>query len=237
MASHGLMALSRSLRWHKEGLIINDAHWSTGKPVVVVFWHCDQLLMPWIYRPRLPSMRPLYALVSLHADGRIASAALQHFSVCCVDGSSTRGGARALVKLRRRLEAGCHVAITPDGPKGPARIAKIGAIVLSSMCGAPLFPVAIAAKWRWQFPSWDSMFLPRPFSRIVMLAGAPIAIPPNLTRDELDAEAKRLTDVLNGLKERAELSLKSFHLPRRRPASCEEPIPEHRSSRGCAKGP
>lgn len=204
-----LRCINCTLRWEKTGLERDGKHWSTGEPVILVFWHGDQLLMPWSYLTsnNATAQRPIKALVSLHADGRIAVEALKHLSITCVNGSSSRGGSRALVQMKKFLKEGSHVGITPDGPKGPCHEAKIGAALLSSISGVPVLPIAIAAKRSWDLGSWDKMFIPKPFSPATMVAGDLISVPAGLSREELSEHSEVIGAVLNDLKSKAEHAL------------------------------
>lgn len=206
-----LKLINLTLRWDKTGLEVNGKHWTLHSPMILVFWHGDQLMMPWAYRSRelRRGSKELHALVSMHSDGRIAAKALEYLTIRTVDGSSTRGALRALLHLKQRVGKNHHIAITPDGPKGPIFIAKQGAVMLSSSCEIPLFPVAIVAEKSWKLRSWDGMFIPKPFSKVVMLAAKPYTIPTSLSRDELEGESRKLTFLLNGLKSGALARLSS----------------------------
>ncbi|MCO6430425.1 MAG: lysophospholipid acyltransferase family protein [Deltaproteobacteria bacterium] len=205
LLSTALRAINATLRWKKVGLVSDGKHWTEGSPVIMVFWHGDQLMMPWVYNPdHKPNARKdIYALISRHNDGRVAARTLEHFEVKCVDGSSTRGAARALLMLKSKLAQGYHVALTPDGPKGPRHLAKQGPVILASSLGIPLLPIAAAAHKSWTFRSWDGMFLPKPFSKMVAIAGEPFTVAGNLSREEIAEESVKLTACLNELKERA----------------------------------
>ena len=73
------------------------------------------------------------------------------------------------------LEAGDHVVITPDGPRGPRRVAAPGVAQLAALSGMPVLPCAAQTSRRWTLRSWDRMVLPLPFGRGVIVCGAPIA--------------------------------------------------------------
>ena len=108
---------------------------------VLAFWHSHLLLMLHArYR------KPISALVSQSRDGEMIARVFDHYGVDSSRGSSTRGGATRLRDLVRRARAGENIAITPDGPRGPARIAKEGVIIAAQATGLPILPVAFAAK-------------------------------------------------------------------------------------------
>jgi lysophospholipid acyltransferase (LPLAT)-like uncharacterized protein len=112
-----------------------------AKQYVLTFWHQHLLLMLHArYR------KPISALVSQSKDGEIIARVFDHYGVDSARGSSTRGGHSAMRDMIRLARAGQNIAITPDGPKGPARIAKDGVIVAAQATGLPILPVAFAAK-------------------------------------------------------------------------------------------
>lgn len=204
LASVVLRFLSRTLTWKIEGMSTEQEHWSAGTPVILTFWHGEQLLMPWSYlRGSKRDRKPIRALISLHGDGRIAAECMKLLGIGTIGGSSTRGGARALVALQRALRAGMHVAMTPDGPKGPHQEVKEGVIKLASLSQAPILPVSIRASSVWTFGSWDKMFLPKPFSRVALVFGEPFFVSKDIGREELGVEARRLEGVLSEIQNRA----------------------------------
>ena len=108
---------------------------------VMAFWHSHLLLMLHSrYR------RPISALISQSKDGEYIARVFDWYGVESSRGSSTRGGGAALRDLLRKTREGKNIAFTPDGPKGPARIAKDGVIYAAKMSGLPIVPVAFAAK-------------------------------------------------------------------------------------------
>ncbi len=210
-----LKALNSTLRWQKIGLSQSGNHWAYGESVIVAIWHCDQLLAPYCYfgfRAPVGSAakrpRALYALSSQHSDGRIIAEILSYFSIDNVAGSSTNGGVRALVQLKKSIsKLKSHVSITPDGPKGPAREVKAGIISLSSQTSTPILPLGIAYSSYWKIKSWDRMLIPKPFSKACMIAGPPVHVAKDLTKSDLKFECERLSNILNQLKDQAETSL------------------------------
>jgi lysophospholipid acyltransferase (LPLAT)-like uncharacterized protein len=84
------------------------------------------------------------------------------------------------------MRDGSHTAITPDGPKGPIYQAKPGAVLLASLSGGPLYPMAYASEKSWVFKSWDRMILPKPFSKIVVAIAEPIKVPARLSEEQLE---------------------------------------------------
>lgn len=117
-------------------------------------------------------------LVSQSADGEYITRIVENMGFNTVRGSSTRGAVRA---LRRLVDMGgsTHVAITPDGPRGPRGSFQPGAVYLASRAGMTLVPMGFAYDRPWRASNWDCMALPRPFSRAVCYGGTPVAVPRN----------------------------------------------------------
>lgn len=196
LAANLLRLIRLTLRWEATGLEVDGRHWINGDACILVFWHSDQLFMPWVVKTP-GRQKQIHALISLHNDGRIAAAGMEALGIAVIGGSSSKGGARALIAMKNILAQGEHVGITPDGPTGPARVAKVGAVKLASISGAKLFPVTIIAENAWVFKSWDKMFLPKPFSKVRVICQLPYSVPPGLTDEQLEVEAEKLTGILN----------------------------------------
>jgi hypothetical protein len=108
---------------------------------ILAFWHAHLLMMLHSrYR------RPISVLISQSRDGEIIARVFDYYDVESARGSSTRGGTAALRDLLRAARDGKNIVFTPDGPKGPPRIAKEGVVVAAQATGLPIVPVAFAAK-------------------------------------------------------------------------------------------
>jgi lysophospholipid acyltransferase (LPLAT)-like uncharacterized protein len=118
-----------------------QAFWTTGRNVIVAFWHGRQLMMPLAYKGRR-----LYVLISQHRDGELIARIARWFGYDAVRGSSTRGGARALLQLARLGRSGADLAVTPDGPQGPRCVAQAGAVELAKLTGLPIVPLSFSAS-------------------------------------------------------------------------------------------
>ena len=117
-----------------------------GQRVIYCFWHDRLLMMPFIALGQKVNI-----LISQHTDGEYISRVLSWFGFQSIRGSSTRGGSLALRKMVKDMRSGWHAAITPDGPKGPRHKVKDGAILLASLSGAPLVPVAFSSSKKKHF--------------------------------------------------------------------------------------
>ena len=132
------------------------------------------------------------ALVSNHADGEMLARVFTGLGLEPIRGSSTRGGSRAVLELMRSGEGPVRIAITPDGPRGPARELQQGAIFLASRTGLPIYIVAVGLAKAWKLRTWDEFLLPRPFSRALLRTDGPFRVPPDLARDGLEVERRKL---------------------------------------------
>ena len=165
-----------------------------GRPVIFVFWHGQ--LLPLVHYHRREG---IVVLVSEHADGEYITRILERNGFGTVRGSSTRGGTRGLRGLLRAAREGKDLALTPDGPQGPARVLKPGALAVARATGLPIIPVAAGASAAWRLRSWDGFLIPRPFSRVRIAYGEPVHVPRDASRADVEAEAARIQATLNEL--------------------------------------
>src|SRR5579883_3192155 len=169
----------RTTRWRLEGAE-HLGGLAAGAPHIVAFWHERLPLMPQIWRAThlLPGARPPrgHVLISGHRDGRLIGAAMRHFNLAVVSGSSSRGAAAAMLRLAELLRGGEAIAITPDGPRGPRRQAAPGVAQLAALSGVPVLPCAGQTTRKRILPSWDRMVAPLPFGRAVIVCRPTIAV-------------------------------------------------------------
>jgi len=153
-------------------------------PLITVTWHHDLLFFPLMFRR--PVLERTAAMISASRDGQYLADLLRLLRLRTVRGSSSRRGASALRAALAELRQGNTVSITPDGPRGPRRSMKPGPVMLASQSGAPVVPVAVHCSRHWQLRSWDRFRIPKPFSRVTLVIGEPVAIPPGLSEDEAE---------------------------------------------------
>ncbi|HEX3866225.1 MAG TPA: lysophospholipid acyltransferase family protein [Gemmatimonadaceae bacterium] len=132
-----------------------------GVPVVFALWHGE--ILPLLYHHRGEGVA---VLISEHADGEIIARVATSLGYRTVRGSTSRGAARAILGLTRVLREGSDLAITPDGPRGPAKSFAPGVAVVAQRAGAPVIAAAVHASRSWRLGSWDRFLIPRPFARI-----------------------------------------------------------------------
>jgi hypothetical protein len=189
-----LFATTRSRR-------VDDEHYlrfrRAGKPVIFVLWHGH--LLPLVHYHRHEG---IVVLVSEHADGEYIARVIERNGFDTVRGSSTRGATKGLKGLIRAARAGKDLGLTPDGPRGPARVFKPGALAVAQTTGLPIIPVAVSSSMGWRFRSWDGFLVPKPLARIRIGYGAPVTVPRDLDREGLEAMAGELGHTLDALETR-----------------------------------
>jgi lysophospholipid acyltransferase (LPLAT)-like uncharacterized protein len=164
-----------------------------GGPRIYIFWH-ENILAPLYLRGNCR----LTMLLSQHNDADVLARIARHFGFDCVRGSTYRGGARAIWELFDRSRQQ-HLAITPDGPRGPRRKLAQGAVYLASRLQLPLVPMGFGYGRPWRARSWDRFAVPRTFSRCRAVIGPPLLLPPNLNRASLETCRERVERLLNCL--------------------------------------
>ncbi|GAB6099446.1 lysophospholipid acyltransferase family protein [Halanaerocella petrolearia] len=116
------------------------------------------------------------ALASQSNDGEYISRVLDKFGWDVVRGSTSRGGARSLLKLVKKLKAGKNIAITPDGPRGPRHEVKSGILYLAQKTDSIIVPLGVAFNKKKVFASWDQFELPYPFAKGAFVYGKPLEV-------------------------------------------------------------
>lgn len=142
------------------------------KPVIYSFWHRAVFPATWIWRKK-----KIAVMVSRSFDGEYISRIIQRFGFGAVRGSSSRGGATALLGMKDVLERGESVAFTIDGPRGPKYVAKPGPVLLSKMTGLPMSAFYVALDDAWVLKTWDDFMIPKPFSKALIRLGRKIRVP------------------------------------------------------------
>ncbi len=138
----------------------------SGTRVIFALWHGELLPLLWHQRGENVAI-----MISEHRDGEIVARIAESLGYATVRGSSSRGGSRALIGLMREIDAGRDGAITPDGPRGPARVFAPGAAVAAQRTGALIAPIRAAASSAWRLKSWDRFLIPKPFARVRVTFG------------------------------------------------------------------
>jgi lysophospholipid acyltransferase (LPLAT)-like uncharacterized protein len=190
-ASPLIGGLCRTITWKVEGDDYYGEAIRSGRPPIMAFWHGRILPGTWVFRNR-----GIVVMASANFDGQWISRIIERFGFGAAAGSSSRGGARALLELKREIERGHPVAFTLDGPRGPARVAQPGAVWLAGATGSPILPFHAEASRFWTMRSWDSTQVPKPFSTVALAIQQPIFIA-GTEPEQLEAGGAALSQALS----------------------------------------
>src|SRR5689334_16979703 len=134
-------------------------------------WHGQLLPLLWSHRDQ-----GIVVLISEHRDGELVARAAASLGFGLIRGSTTRGADRALISIGREVQAGREVAITPDGPRGPANKFAPGALIAAQRSDSFIVPVVAVADRAWHLRSWDRFMIPKPFARVTIAYGTPTKV-------------------------------------------------------------
>jgi lysophospholipid acyltransferase (LPLAT)-like uncharacterized protein len=192
-----LRALAATWRFRVVGAEAVESLRFNGTPFIFSLWHGQLLPLLWHHRAQ-----GIAVMISEHRDGELVARIARSLGYRLIRGSTTRGGERALLALVKDLRAGREAAVTPDGPKGPARSYAPGALIAAQRSGAPILPVAAHADRAWHLSSWDRFMIPKPFAHVTVAYGAP-TIPRSTDSREVVSEAPAFQSLMEEAERRA----------------------------------
>ena len=189
------LACSLRFRFICEGFRVEE----NGLPItptngIFVFWHQRILAFAGFFRDCR-----FRVLISQHGDGEMIARIIERLGMVPIRGSSTRGGARAILELIREAKEPVNIAITPDGPRGPRHRFQEGALYLASKTGLPIYPVTVAFARRASLPTWDGFIVPAPFTKALIRVADPVRVPPDLSRQDVEPLRAKLEEALRNL--------------------------------------
>lgn len=209
VAAPGLAAalvrlLALTLRVRVVGVDRLRVHWAARRPLVYAVWHGRVLMVPWLnaWLRRTLGARRVAVLASRSRDGDIVARYAVRFGLTAVRGSSSRGGAGALRALVGAVRAGEDVGVTPDGPRGPRGRVQPGVVALAALTGAPIVPLAFAARPARVLDTWDRFLVPLPFARCALVFGEPMSIAADADRDVARKEVERALEEITAAADR-----------------------------------
>jgi lysophospholipid acyltransferase (LPLAT)-like uncharacterized protein len=160
-----IKTLAASWRFRESGFI----QWQP--PFIFVLWHSR--ILPLL---ALHKREGVVLLISRHRDGGYLADLSESWGYRSVRGSTQRGGEAGLLGIVRALEGGATVALTPDGPRGPAGRVQPGAVAAAQHAGVPIVAAGARTSSAWYLRSWDRMCIPKPFAAIDVEYSAPIHV-------------------------------------------------------------
>lgn len=184
-------------------LRIQSVGWEAVKdlPIGRIYtgWHGRSFIPANFFRGR-----GVWAIISHSRDGEMQTRIFSRFGFQIIRGSSGRGGERALVESIRVLRKGDEMAITPDGPRGPAGVVQPGVLLMAKKTGAALVPVGSSARRAWYAPTWDRYMVAKPFSKSVFVFGDPIYVPADANDKAVEAIRQQLEQAIHETQAKAE---------------------------------
>jgi lysophospholipid acyltransferase (LPLAT)-like uncharacterized protein len=160
--------------------------------IIYCTWHQRISFMTYYRRSR-----NVIVMISQSRDGEYVARMVEWIGIRSIRGSTTLGGTTALREIIKKIREGKDGGMLADGPLGPARVAKIGAVIMARNAKVPLVPVLWGADRCWSFNSWDRFLIPKPFARVVVYFGDPIWVPSTVKGKELEAYRRVLEDSMN----------------------------------------
>src|SRR5438034_5482263 len=192
-----IAALGGSLHWRVEGLD-NLRFEGAGRRPIMAFWHGRVLTATYYFRNRA-----IVVMISENFDGEWIARIIQSFGYGTSRGSTSRGGQRALLHLKREMAEGKPAGFAVDGPRGPARKVQPGVVWLAKLTGNPVVPFHMEASSYWSLGSWDRTQIPKPFSTVALAVGSPIDVPADAGEDIIEAKRLEVEAALLSLERRA----------------------------------
>ena len=196
-----ITALGSSLTWRVEGLEHLNFE-GNGRRPIMAFFHGRVLTAAYFFRDR-----GIVVMISENFDGEWIARIIERFGYGTSRGSTSRGGQRALLRLKRDMEQGRPAGFAVDGPRGPARKVQPGVVWLAKLTGNPVVPFHMEASSFWSLNSWDRTQIPRPFSTVALAVGSPIEVPGDADAAAVEAKRLEVEHALFGLEQRAVMLL------------------------------
>jgi lysophospholipid acyltransferase (LPLAT)-like uncharacterized protein len=193
-----IAALGSTFRWREDGAGEYQRVLASGRQPIMAFWH-GRILPATVYFKR----RGIVVITSENFDGEWIAGIIERFGYGTARGSTSRGGVKALVQLKRDMAAGKPAAFTIDGPRGPAKVAQPGAIWLAKATGNPIIPFHIEADRYWTMNSWDRTQVPRPWATVAIAIGEPMQIASDADEAAIERGRQDLEARLGTLEARA----------------------------------
>lgn len=192
----------RTSRWQRLGFGPMDEAVRAGEPVIVAIWHQRLMMAPYIFDM---SLGPICTLTSAARAGRMVGVLQRRFGFETVPMSSHKRHVALSREVLRRMRNGISVGIAADGPRGPARVSSSVPLIWARSSGKRVFAVSFSANRVVEFPTWDRMWLPAPFSRGVFMCREWTGTVPRKANDaEIERLRRELEAVLDAVTDEAD---------------------------------
>jgi lysophospholipid acyltransferase (LPLAT)-like uncharacterized protein len=192
-----MRVLGATYRWRVDGYHHYESILASGRRPIFAFWHGRILGATLFWRDH-----GIVVMISENFDGEWIARVIRRFGYGTARGSSSRGGARALVQLKRELARGRPAGFAVDGPRGPAQVVQPGAVWLAGMTAHPVLPFHLEAARFWSVTSWDRTQVPKPFTTVSLAIAPPIFVPDS-TPESISAGMRALEQALSISAQRA----------------------------------
>ena len=183
--------------------VLGEEHYSElrgrKEPVIILIWHGRIFFAPYFFR-----RRGIMPLVSPSEDGEIIAQIIAGWGYKTLRGSSSHSIIKAWNVMKRELENGGELIIVPDGPRGPGRKMKPGALKLAKETGAYLIPFTFSSSKRKTLKSWDSFLIPIPFTKLVAVYGKPISVDSSINNEQLEKKLQEVEEHMKRLDQEAD---------------------------------
>jgi lysophospholipid acyltransferase (LPLAT)-like uncharacterized protein len=165
-------------------------------PVIYALWHNRFFTVPSAWRKICGNSRKSVVLTSASLDGAVVARAMAVFGLGSVRGSSSRRAVAALIGMKRAIQEGFDVCVTPDGPRGPRYVFHPGMVKIAEATHTPIIPIHVRFGSAWRMKTWDRFVIPKPFSRVHIIFDHPLRVAPASDEAAFEAERQRIENAL-----------------------------------------
>lgn len=171
------------------------------------YWHgnlilCVNFLRQWISR----GFKACF-LISASVDGDVPTRIAEGWGAEVIRGSANKTGALVLRDMHQAMKRGVSIVTIADGPTGPKAHFKAGVVLVARIGGVPMVPVACAADRAWHLNRWDDFMIPKPFARVVLAVGEPVAVPRDASPEQMEQLRETMENAVNSLAEKSNREL------------------------------
>ncbi|NOZ63583.1 MAG: lysophospholipid acyltransferase family protein [Caldiserica bacterium] len=159
-----LHLVKMTIRWEKH----LNKNWEKEN-LIWVFWH-NRLFLFILFYLKFLKGKKFVALISPSRDGELIARIGRKMGISSIRGSSKHFSLSAAKEIRRYLQAGYHLIIIPDGPRGPRYQLKEGVLWISEFSRIPILPLHFSISRYKVIPSWDRFIFPLPFAKEKIIA-------------------------------------------------------------------